>query len=469
MNYLNKLTLPLFLILFSSQVMAEPVEKTFLNLDFEKTNTQNKPKGWYILGKGYNVKIDDKQSFNGKKSLLIESVQTEKDYAVSTIGLSPQGLIGKKMTLTGYIKTADVKDGYAGLWIRVDGKGQEKLLAFDNMNDRGVIGTTDWKKYTIEFMVKENASNISIGTILTGRGKAWFDNLEMMVDGQSFGSDQVVYKEPSKNEISWLNKNIIPLKTVKAGNGFDDLKPLNEIIGEAKIVSLGESTHGSKEIFQMKHRIIEYLANEKGFDIFAIEAAMPESYKLNDYVIHGKGDPRALISGMYFWTWDTEEVLEMVLWMRKYNESGKGKIQFTGYDMQSIDMALVNLKDFSMKHDKDLLALLEKMTKLEDKTNQYMKEIKQFGYPKESLPQYINLSNQIFKHISDNKSKYLKQLSAYEYEWLKQNSMIIVQYSLSLSKENKGYIYRDQSMANNIKWIVDNNPKSKVIVWAHNG
>ncbi len=122
--------------------------------------------------------------------------------------------------------------------------------------------------------------------------------------------------EPADVEIDWVKDNAIPFKTVEAGNGFVDLQPLKELIGDARLVSLGESTHGSREIFQMKHRLVEFLASEMDFTIFSIEANMPESYRVNDYVLGGEGDPQELIGGMYFWTWNTEEVLEMVRWMR---------------------------------------------------------------------------------------------------------------------------------------------------------
>ena len=131
-----------------------------------------------------------------------------------------------------------------------------------------------------------------------------------------------------------MRQNAIPLETVEAGHGFADLQPLGQIVGNARIVELGEATHGTREFFQLKHRIIEYLAAQKGFTIFSIEANMPEAYRLNDYVLHGVGDPRQLLGGMYFWTWNTQEVLDMILWMREFNQSGKGHIEFTGFDMQ---------------------------------------------------------------------------------------------------------------------------------------
>ena len=156
---------------------------------------------------------------------------------------------------------------------------------------------------------------------------------------------------PKPAELDWLKTNAVPLKTCEAGRGFDDLAPLKSIIGNARIVSLGECTHGTREVFQMKHRFLEYLASQCGFTIFSIEANMPEAYRLNDYVLEGKGDPAKLIGGMYFWTWNTEEVLAMVQWMRQFNQSGKGHLEFTGFDMQTPDVAMENVTRFVRTND----------------------------------------------------------------------------------------------------------------------
>jgi erythromycin esterase len=469
MKYPAKIAVSALLIILSAAASARAEDKLFLNLDFEKANAKNKPKLWYAGGEGYEAKLDETEAVHGKKSLLMENTSPNKDFAALTTYLEVKNLTGKKITFSGYIKTSAVKDGYAGLWIRVDGKPKQ-VLAFDNMEDRGITGTTGWKKYTIEFPVAPEATNINLGGIFTGKGKAWFDNFELLADGKSYGNDEPVIPEPQKNEVEWLKNNLITVKTVKPGNGFEDLKPVGNIVGDARLVSLGEATHGSKEIFQMKHRLIEYLATEKGFDIFAIEAAMPEAYRLNDFVLHGKGDPKKLIAGMYFWTWNTAEVLDMVLWMRRFNESGKGKIQFTGFDMQSISAALENLRDFAGKNDKSLLPALDKIAETDDKVHREMEKTNIWQTPVHFYQDFLNDSAAIVNHITENKEKYLKVLSPYEYQWLKQNAVIIAEYSSSATKtEEKDFPFRDQCMAENIKWILDNNPKSKIVVWAHNG
>ena len=155
--------------------------------------------------------------------------------------------------------------------------------------------------------------------------------------------------EPTAVEIAWLKEHVVAVKTAEAGSGFEDLMPLKEMIGDARIVALGEATHGTREFFQMKHRLIEFLASEMGFTIFSIEANMPEAYRVNDFVLRGEGDPKELLAGMYFWTWNTQEVLDLILWMRELNKSGGGELQFTGFDMQTPNVAMQIVQDFVAK------------------------------------------------------------------------------------------------------------------------
>jgi erythromycin esterase-like protein len=162
----------------------------------------------------------------------------------------------------------------------------------------------------------------------------------------------------------WIRANAIRLETPAAGHGFADMQPIAKIVGNARIVSLGEATHGSREFFQLKHRMLEFLATNMGFTIFSIEANMPEAYRLNDFVLNGKGDPVKLIKGMYFWTWDTQEVLDMVLWMREFNKSGKGPVQFTGFDSSIPNVAAGIVSDFVADADPSYGDSLRKATDL---------------------------------------------------------------------------------------------------------
>src|SRR5690349_18191655 len=88
----------------------------------------------------------------------------------------------------------------------------------------------------------------------------------------------------------WLTAHAIRVKTVEAEHGLDDLKPLKAVLKDVRVMGLGEGTHGSREFFQFKHRMLEFLAKEMGFTVFAIEASYPACWNINDYVLYGKGD-----------------------------------------------------------------------------------------------------------------------------------------------------------------------------------
>ena len=170
-------------------------------------------------------------------------------------------------------------------------------------------------------------------------------------------------QDPKPEQLAWLKENAIVFNTAVAGSGFDDLAPLKALIGDARIVALGEATHGTREFFQMKHRLTELLASEMGFTIFSIEANMPEAYRVNDFVLRGEGDPKKLLKGMYFWTWNTQEVLDMILWMREFNLAGKGRIEFTGFDMQTPDVAMRIVIDFLRRSDPEYAKTVEALYK----------------------------------------------------------------------------------------------------------
>ena len=104
---------------------------------------------------------------------------------------------------------------------------------------------------------------------------------------------EVFRRGPAPDEVvAWIRANAIPLESARAESGFEDMHGLRALVGQARVVALGEATHGTREFFQLKHRILEYLVEEMDFRVFAIEANWPECLAINDYVLFGEGDSR---------------------------------------------------------------------------------------------------------------------------------------------------------------------------------
>ncbi len=117
---------------------------------------------------------------------------------------------GKRLRLTGYIKTQGVEANRgAGLWMRIDGKEQTSL-AFDNMNGRRPDGTTDWKSYDVVLDIPDNAEEIYFGCLLAGPGQAWVDDLKFEVVGKDVAStklDTPANDRPKGNPLIEMGNN----------------------------------------------------------------------------------------------------------------------------------------------------------------------------------------------------------------------------------------------------------------------
>jgi hypothetical protein len=107
-------------------------------------------------------------------------------FGVGTAAFPVTAAAGKHVKYSGYIKTEGINRGWAGLWWRVDGEQGSAPLAFDNMQDRGATGTAPWTRYEIELDVPANATHIDFGVLHVGNGDAWFDTLQVELDGVAY-------------------------------------------------------------------------------------------------------------------------------------------------------------------------------------------------------------------------------------------------------------------------------------------
>src|SRR5262245_48308877 len=89
-----------------------------------------------------------------------------------------------------------------------------------------------------------------------------------------------------------------PLATLEDGQGVADLEPLRAIVGDARIVALGEATHGSHEFFEFKRRAFEFLVSEAAFTDFAMETGFTDALTANAWVEHGEGDLASALTGL---------------------------------------------------------------------------------------------------------------------------------------------------------------------------
>lgn len=135
--------------------------------------------GWYKAGTqsgSYDMDNVSGGGRDGKDAFTIKSNQTTiSGYGSLVHDNNPGTLSGKRVRMTGYIKTQNVK-GWAGLTLRVEKSGSSLPLVSDNMHDRSVKGTTAWTKCTIVVDIPATATKLVYGAMLNGTGQVWFES-----------------------------------------------------------------------------------------------------------------------------------------------------------------------------------------------------------------------------------------------------------------------------------------------------
>lgn len=268
-------------------------------------------------------------------------------------------------------------------------------------------------------------------------------------------------QESNKTLVRSIKAYAHPLTGTNPTIADSDLTFLQDVLNDKTVIGLGESTHGTKEFFQMKHRILKYLVEEMGYRVFAMEANFSECNAINDYILYGKGDSEEALRGIYFWTWNTVEVLEMIKWMRQYNmgKTDIEKIHFWGFDMQYAPGAAKAVKY-------DLKNLQINYTEYQTMLDSFASS-RYYMYRMDSSAKSIALEHlkNLRKYSIIYKDGFIKNTSEREYSLHCQHINIMLQAVENMVAENG---YRDSCMAENIKWIANFEETKKIVLWAHN-
>lgn len=316
----------------------------------------------------------------------------------------------------------------------------------------------------------------ALAFVLVALGVACRSPLDAPTDGRSIGG-LVDIPAPTAT-VQWLKSQIVPLATTDPTAPVDDLRPLLAMIGSAHIVGLGEGTHGTREFFLMKHRILELLVREAGFRYFAIEGVSTTADDINDYVLTGRGDPRALLTTLDAWAWNAQEVLDLIEWMRAWNLHApvSDRVQFFGFDMRQASWAINRIIEFIDRHDPQQFTFVDQHIRC---LGPYID-----GVDMPSGSTYYRLAADaraacardiaaVHAMIRDRRAQYTAATSPVEFERLLHNARIVQQWEAAASKAavfDSAFVERDRAMAENIGWIRDQGgPDAKVVVWAHNG
>lgn len=129
----------------------------------------------------------------------------------------------------------------------------------------------------------------------------------------------------------WLQRESIAIDTTDPSANDSDLLPLLPLVANARVVALGDATHGTHEFFTLKERLVPFLVARAGFSVVAFEGPY-EFEKLDQYVKTGTGDPAAVLQSSDYFFWNTQEILDLIYAIRAWNAAGNPQITIAGID-----------------------------------------------------------------------------------------------------------------------------------------
>lgn len=165
---------------------------------------QGVPPGWSVDGRwldGYEISVDRTVAHSGGSSALIKALPGARGFATLMQMITAQEMLGHRIKMSAFLKLNDVDT--AGLWMRVDDPNG-LILAFDNMEDRFLNGTSDWRQHSVVLDVPTTSSTIFFGVLLFERGCLWvddftFDSVDADVPTTSRPTNQTLHSHSPEN------------------------------------------------------------------------------------------------------------------------------------------------------------------------------------------------------------------------------------------------------------------------------
>lgn len=277
---------------------------------------------------------------------------------------------------------------------------------------------------------------------------------------------------PNDDVTSWFLANGQRLVSTAPIADDADLARFMEMVGAARVIGAGEGTHGTREFFELKHRLFRSLVLRRaGISAFAIEASMPDAVDLDRYVRDGVGDPARALSHLYFWTWRTQEVLDLVKWLREYNATvpTDQRVGFYGIDMQYPGGAVRRVLDWiptSLSSVRDSLASAYGclMPFVNDEAGEFARNIN--NETQATRDRCLAGARAAADLITARAAELRAATSADAFELHARLAVTVVQWATRAAGLG-GIQYRDFALAENARWLLRRVP-GRVYLWAHN-
>jgi protein-L-isoaspartate(D-aspartate) O-methyltransferase len=254
-----------------------------------------------------------------------------------------------------------------------------------------------------------------------------------------------------------------------------DLGPLLERIGDARLVLIGEASHGTSEFYRMRARITRELISKKNFRFVAIEGDWPDAARIDHFVRHFEYPPSEWIAFARFptWMWRNEEAREFVDWLRLHNADlhPDERVAFHGLDLYSLYSSIRSILKYLDDVDPETAALAREryacLTPWQPDPANYGRAALSGTYPScenEVVRMLIELADKHREYAEHDGERFLDAM---------QNARLVANaeryYRTMYYGSRKSWNLRDSYMFDTLQTLRNYHaPQNKAIVWAHN-
>ncbi|SHF27608.1 Erythromycin esterase homolog [Cnuella takakiae] len=255
-----------------------------------------------------------------------------------------------------------------------------------------------------------------------------------------------------------------------------DLDSLLQQIGDARIVMLGEASHGTHEFYAWRTAISQRLIAEKGFDMIAVEGEWADSYRVNQFVQGPAKDSLQAVAllGQYdrwpTWMWGNREVASLVTWMNRHNQGqpAGNRAGFFGLDVYCLWESMQELMPYVQGNE----SLQAMATQVHQCFRPFSADPMQYAYAVSEAD--ANCRTQTEKLYEAVMQQTGNKTATTEAQFvLQQNALVALNgeryYRTATASYPGSWNIRDQHMQQTLERLLEwKGPEAKIIVWAHN-
>ena len=267
---------------------------------------------------------------------------------------------------------------------------------------------------------------------------------------------------------------------------IEDYDPLLKMIGDARLVLIGEASHGTHEFYRERAQITKRLIQEKGFGAVAVEADWPDAYRVNRYV-RGLGEDEDAVEALKgfkrfpAWMWRNADVLDFVGWLRAHNDDLPGdaaKVGFYGLDLYSLHTSIEAVLTYLDKIDPEAARRARSRYACFDhfgKDEQAYGYATGFGIAESCEEEVVNQLVEIHRRATEYARRDGRvAMDDYFYAW--QNARLVMNAERYYRSMFRGRVsswnLRDSHMAETLDSLItflgNQDLPAKIVVWEHN-